>query len=124
MTTYRVTLRDRETETVVGYFNGSWTTDGRRALTLREREAAEATPPACAIAVRATLTSSRSRSSPPQTSRGDTPPAAFTPRGAPMWPMIPALAIVLAQAAQSGTTSTSNQWCFDRGLFIVLSSAS
>jgi hypothetical protein len=32
-----------------------------------------------------------------------------------MWPMIPALAIVLAQAAQSGTTSTSNQWCFDRG---------
>jgi hypothetical protein len=32
-----------------------------------------------------------------------------------MWPMIPALAIVLAQAAQSETNSTSNKWCFDRG---------
>jgi hypothetical protein len=31
-----------------------------------------------------------------------------------MWPLIPALAIVLAQAAQSGTNSTSNK-CFDRG---------
>jgi hypothetical protein len=27
MTTYRITLRDRETQTVVGYYNGSWTTD-------------------------------------------------------------------------------------------------
>jgi hypothetical protein len=42
MSTYRVTLRDRETKTVVGYYNGAWTTDQRRALTLREREAAEA----------------------------------------------------------------------------------
>jgi hypothetical protein len=42
MTIYRVTLRDRETETVVGYYNGAWTTDQRRALTLRWREAAEA----------------------------------------------------------------------------------
>jgi len=42
MNTYRVTLRDRETKTVVGYYNGAWTTDQRRALTLREREAAEA----------------------------------------------------------------------------------
>jgi hypothetical protein len=41
VTTYRVTLRDRETQTIVGYYNGTWTTDGRRALTLRERKAAE-----------------------------------------------------------------------------------
>jgi hypothetical protein len=32
-----------------------------------------------------------------------------------MWHMIPALAIVLAQAAQPGTSSTSDKWCFDRG---------
>ncbi len=42
VTLYRVTLRDRETQTVVGYYNGAWTTDGRRALTLHWREAAEA----------------------------------------------------------------------------------
>ena len=42
MTAYLVTLRDRETQTVVGYYNGAWTTDQRRALTLRWREAAEA----------------------------------------------------------------------------------
>jgi hypothetical protein len=39
---YQVTLRDRETQTVVGYYNGAWTTDQRRALTTRKREAAEA----------------------------------------------------------------------------------
>ena len=42
VTTYLVTLRDRETQTVVGYYDGAWTTDRRRALTLRWREAAEA----------------------------------------------------------------------------------
>ena len=42
MTTYRVTLRDRESQTIVGYYNGTGTTDGRRALTLPERKAAEA----------------------------------------------------------------------------------
>ena len=42
MTAYRVTLRDRETQTVVGYYNGTWTTDRQRALTVRKREAAEA----------------------------------------------------------------------------------
>ena len=42
MTAYCVTLRDRETQTVVGYYDGSWTTDQRRAVTLRKREAAEA----------------------------------------------------------------------------------
>ena len=41
MTVYHVTLRDRETQTVVGYYNGAWTTDRRRALALRRREAAE-----------------------------------------------------------------------------------
>jgi hypothetical protein len=41
MTIYHVTLRDRETQTVVGYYNGAWTTDRRRALTLRKREVAE-----------------------------------------------------------------------------------
>jgi hypothetical protein len=39
---YRITLRDRETETVVGYYDGSWTTDRRRALVHRRREVAEA----------------------------------------------------------------------------------
>ena len=38
---YRITLRDRETQTVVGYYDGSWTTDRRRALGLRKREVAE-----------------------------------------------------------------------------------
>ena len=42
MTMYQVTLRDRETQTVVGYYNGAWTTDQRRALTSRKRETAEA----------------------------------------------------------------------------------
>ena len=42
VTAYLVTLRDRETQTVVGYYNGAWTTDRRRALTVRRREAAEA----------------------------------------------------------------------------------
>jgi hypothetical protein len=42
VTIYHVTLRDRETQTVVGYYNGAWTTDRRRALNLRWREAAEA----------------------------------------------------------------------------------
>ena len=39
---YRITLRDRGTETVVGYYDGSWTTDRRRALVHRRREVAEA----------------------------------------------------------------------------------
>jgi len=38
---YRITLRCRETQTVVGYYDGSWTTDRRRALDLRKREVAE-----------------------------------------------------------------------------------
>ena len=42
MTSYRVTIRDRETQMVVGYYDGSWTTDRGRALALRKREAAEA----------------------------------------------------------------------------------
>jgi hypothetical protein len=42
MTSYHVTLRDRDTQTVVGYYNGSWTTDPDRALALRKREVAEA----------------------------------------------------------------------------------
>jgi hypothetical protein len=41
MSTYRITLRDRATKTVVGYYNGSWTTDRRRALALPKREVAE-----------------------------------------------------------------------------------
>jgi hypothetical protein len=39
---YRIALCDRETQTVVGYYDGSWTTDRRRALDLRKREVAEA----------------------------------------------------------------------------------
>ena len=39
---YRITLRDRATQTVVGYYDGSWTTDRRRAVDLRKREVAEA----------------------------------------------------------------------------------
>jgi hypothetical protein len=42
VTSYRITLRDRETKTVVGYYNGCWTTDRRRAVILRKREVAEA----------------------------------------------------------------------------------
>jgi hypothetical protein len=39
---YRITLCDRATQTVVGYYDGSWTTDRRRGLHLRKREVAEA----------------------------------------------------------------------------------
>ena len=39
---YRITLRDRETQKVVGYYDGSWTTDRRRALDLWKHEVAEA----------------------------------------------------------------------------------
>jgi hypothetical protein len=39
VTIYQITLRDRETQTVVGYFNGAWTTDQRRAMALHRREA-------------------------------------------------------------------------------------
>ena len=42
MRSYRITLRDRETQTVVGYYDGRWTTDRHRALDLRKREVAEA----------------------------------------------------------------------------------
>lgn len=42
MKSYRITLRDRETQTVVGYYDGSWTTDRRRALALPKRAVAEA----------------------------------------------------------------------------------
>ena len=42
VTVYQITLRDRETRTVLGYYDGAWTTDRRRALALRRREAAEA----------------------------------------------------------------------------------
>ena len=42
MTTYQITLRARESQTVVGYYNGSWTTDRCRAATIRKRDAAEA----------------------------------------------------------------------------------
>ena len=67
MTAYQITLRDRESQTVVGYYIGSWTTDRCRAVTIRKREAAEATPRGCAINARVTLTSLRSRRSPPPT---------------------------------------------------------
>jgi len=42
MTTYQITLRPRESQTVVGYYNGSWTTDWCRAVTIQRRDAAEA----------------------------------------------------------------------------------
>jgi hypothetical protein len=42
MTIYQITLRDRETQTVVGYYNGSWTTDRCRGVIIRRRDAAEA----------------------------------------------------------------------------------
>ena len=61
MRSYRITLRDRETQKVVGYYDGSWTTDRRRALDLSKREVAEAHAAACASAVRAMPTSSKSR---------------------------------------------------------------
>ena len=32
-----------------------------------------------------------------------------------MWLLIPALAIILEQAAQPGTNSKPAEWCFDRG---------
>lgn len=65
MTIYFVTLRDRETQTVVGYYNGAWTTDQRRALTLPRREAAEVHAARMRDRVRATLSSLPSKRSLP-----------------------------------------------------------
>ncbi len=115
MTAYRVILRDRETETVVGYFNGSWTTDGRRALTLHERKAAEAHAARMRDRCPRNADLIKVEELPPQISTGHYTRRYFAPRGARMRPMIPALAIVLAQAAQPGISSTSDKWCFDRG---------
>lgn len=42
MTIHQITLRDRKTQTVIGYCNGARTTDRRLAMALRKREAAEA----------------------------------------------------------------------------------
>jgi hypothetical protein len=42
MMSSRVTLCDRETQIIVGYYDGSWTTDRRRPIALPKREAAEA----------------------------------------------------------------------------------
>jgi len=42
VTAYRITLRDRESQIVVGYYDGSWTTDRRRAVALPKRDVAEA----------------------------------------------------------------------------------
>jgi hypothetical protein len=42
VTIYQITLCDRETQTVIGYYNGAWTTDRRCALAFRRRAAAEA----------------------------------------------------------------------------------
>ena len=49
MTIYQIALRDRETRTVLGYYNGAWTTDRNgawttdrhRAIALPKREVAE-----------------------------------------------------------------------------------
>ena len=41
MKTYRITLCDRETRDIVGYYNGSWTTDRSRAVAVHKRDAAE-----------------------------------------------------------------------------------
>ena len=41
VTIYQITLRDRETRTVLGYYNGAWTTDRQRAIALPKREVAE-----------------------------------------------------------------------------------
>ena len=62
MTSYRVTIRDRETQMVVGYYDGSWTTDRGRALSLRSVRSQKPTPPAFASAAPATPTASKSRS--------------------------------------------------------------
>ena len=41
VTIYKITLRDRETRTVLGYYYGAWTTDRHRAIALPKREVAE-----------------------------------------------------------------------------------
>ena len=41
VTIYQITLRDRGTRTVLGYYNGAWTTDRHRAIALPKREVAE-----------------------------------------------------------------------------------
>jgi hypothetical protein len=49
VTIYQIALRDRETRTVLGYYNGAWTTDRNgawttdrhRAIALPKREVAE-----------------------------------------------------------------------------------
>jgi hypothetical protein len=41
VTIYQITVRNRETRTVVGYYNGASTTDRHRALALPKRQVAE-----------------------------------------------------------------------------------
>ena len=60
MTTYHITIRDRETQTVLGYYNGSWTSDAAPSISGSARWR-KRMPPVCASAVRATPTSSKSR---------------------------------------------------------------
>jgi len=75
MTIYHITLRDRETQTVVGYYDGSWTTDRCRAALSLSVMRRKLTPLGCGIDARVTLNSLRSRRAPPTTSHSS---AAFS----------------------------------------------
>ena len=68
MTIYQITLRDRETRTVLGYYNGAWTTDRHRAIALPSARWRKTTPPGCAISARGMRSLSTSRRSLPPTS--------------------------------------------------------
>jgi len=76
VTIYQIVLRDRETQTVVGYYNGAWTTDRRRALAFRRREAAEAHAARMRDRCPRNAELSRRSLSPTSTKRGNAPRAA------------------------------------------------
>jgi len=65
---YQITLRDRETRTVLGYYNGAWTTDRHRAIALPKPRWRTTTPPGCATSARGMRSLSTSRRSLPPTS--------------------------------------------------------
>ena len=77
MSIYQITLRDRETQTVVGYFNAPGQRIGGAPSHSVGALLPKPTPPGCAIAVRGTPSSSTSRRSlsPTSTKRGNAPRA-------------------------------------------------
>jgi hypothetical protein len=117
VTIYQITLRDRETRTVLGYYNGAWTTDRHRAIALPKREVAEdhaarmrdLCPRNAELInveeIAAADKHLRAREQMPRQIR-------LSLEGrCSMWSIFPAAAILLAQAQPD----PAEKWCLERG---------